>query len=140
MVWTSLDTNLYFQIHRAVQRYLTSHRGKCSVVMLPPNTCEKFSLLSFVLLIYFLTARCGRAVQDELSGLKTVLDIFSIASYHHGNKATTCGKRPRLRSMSGAGDLTNTLTNIRISAGGHSGAGSYLASRKSERKVPESAQ
>ena len=97
MVWTSLDTNLYFQIHRAVQRYLTSHRGKCSVVMLPPNTCEKFSLLSFVLLIYFLTARCGRAVQDELSGLKTVLDIFSIASYHHGNKATTCGKRPRLQ-------------------------------------------
>jgi len=61
------------------------------------------------------------AAQDKLSGLQTTLDIFSITSYHHGNKATTCGKSPRLRPIGGTGDLTNTLTNIQISAGGHRG-------------------
>ena len=60
-------------------------------------------------------------VHSKLPEPKTVLDIFLIASYDHGNKATAYGKSPRLRLMSGAGDLTNTLTNIRISAGGHSG-------------------
>ena len=60
---------------------------------------------------------------DEWPGLKTALDIFPIASYDHGNKAISCGKSPRLCRISGAGDLTN----IRISASGHSGHGRVTA-------------
>jgi len=60
-------------------------------------------------------------VHSRLPEPKTVLDIFSIASYDHSGKMISCGKRPRLRPTGGAGDLTNTLTNIRISAGGHNG-------------------
>ena len=42
--------------------------------------------------------------------------------------------------MSGPGDLTNTLTNIRIVAGGRSGQWPLACSEKTEQKVPESAQ
>ena len=86
----------------------------------PHKGLTGFSLLSFVLLVYFPATRCGRDRAWQLPVPKTALDIFSIASYDHDSKATSCKKRPRLRPMSGAGDLTNTLTNIRISAGGHS--------------------
>ena len=78
------------------------------------------------------------AVYRELPEPKTVLDIFPIASYDHSSKMISFGKNPRFRPMSGAGDLTNTLTNIRISAGGHSGHGSDLYPRKLGPKVPES--
>ncbi len=59
--------------------------------------------------------------QGELPEPKTELDISSIASYDHSSKMIFFGKNPRLRPIGGAGDLTNTLTNMRISAGGHSG-------------------
>jgi hypothetical protein len=39
-----------------------------------------------------------------------------------------------------AGALTNTLTNIKKSAGGHSGQGSALYLQKPGPKVPESTQ
>ena len=72
--------------------------------------------------------------------MKVSFDIFSIASYDHVSKIASYGKSPRLRSLGRAGALTNTLTNIRISAGGHSGQGSYLYPQKMGPKVPESTQ
>ena len=67
--------------------------------------------------------------------MKVPVDVFSIVRYHHGSKATYWGKRPRLHPIGGAGDLTNTLTNIRISAGGHSGQRPLACSKKAEQKV-----
>lgn len=62
--------------------------------------------------------------------LKLTSDIFSIVFLDHDSKCFSCTKNPRFRPISGAGDLVNTLTNIRISAGGHSGQRSLACSKK----------
>ena len=49
-------------------------------------------------------------------------------------------KSPVSARFGGDGPLTNTLTNIRKSAGGHSGQGSALYPQKPGPKVPKSTQ
>lgn len=71
---------------------------------------------------------------------KEVLDNRSGSSYYHGNKICHREKAPAPSDSAEPGPLTNTLTNIRKSAGGHSGQGSYLYPQKMGPKVPESTQ
>ena len=97
-------------------------------------------LLFFVLFIYFPTIWWSRGGAEQVAwGGKGTWQSFwlKLRSRHQGFYFR---KRAVFAWFGGDGPLTNTLTNIRKSAGGHSGQGSDLYPQKPGPKVPESTQ
>ncbi|WP_298016531.1 hypothetical protein [uncultured Dysosmobacter sp.] len=66
-----------------------------------------------------------------------VLDICPVSNYYHGKEDLCLRKAPALPNSAEPGPLTNTLTNISKSAGGHSGQCGSFGFQKVGAKVLE---